>query len=368
MRILLAALLAVHGAIHLMGFAKGLGLAEIPELRGPIGPREGALWLVAAVLLLGAAAAVWAAPRLWWAAALAGVVLSQALIIGAWADARFGTIANVVLLVPIALAAADLRPSSLRSTYEREVRRALVAATAPAPVITTDDLAGLPPQFRTYLERVGVVGAARVRSFRATFDARIRGGPDEGWMAGVAEQHNVIDPPTRLFFMTVRRAGLPVHVFHRYADGGASMEGRLLGLFTIFEIGGERMTRSETVTVLNDAFFLAPAALIDLPVEWHALDDGRVRATWSNAGHTVSAVVEFDEHGDLVGFESEDRYQMDRDPPRLARWSTPLFEHRHIDGFRLPAHGEARWGDPAGEWAYGDFRLEAIEYNPAPGR
>ncbi|MDX1674611.1 MAG: hypothetical protein R3314_07455, partial [Longimicrobiales bacterium] len=124
MRFVLPALLALHGVIHLLGFVKAFELAEVAELQLPVSPRAGLLWLAAAILLVGSAAAVFLTPRLWWVPALVGVTLSQALIIGAWGDARFGTIANGILLVPILLAAVDLRPSSLRSLYRTEARAA----------------------------------------------------------------------------------------------------------------------------------------------------------------------------------------------------------------------------------------------------
>jgi hypothetical protein len=365
MRALLILVLAVHGAIHLLGFAKGTGLAEISALRNPIRPTEGLTWLAAASLLMGSAVAFWAGVQWWQWPALVGIVLSQILIFGVWSDARFGTLANAVLLLPVVLAALDARPSSLRSTYAREADRALMRAEQEAPPVTADDLRHLPQPVRVYLERVGVVGHARVRSLHATFRAKIRGGPDEPWMEGTAEQHETFDPPERLFFMQVRRVGLPVHVFHRYSGDQATMQARLLGLFTIVDASGPKMTRSETVTLLNDAFFLAPAALLDLPIEWEVLDPTRVRATFTNAAHTVSAVVHFDEAGHLVDFESGDRYQMDQDPPRLARWSTPFSDPEEFHGFRLPSGGQALWGEPGQEWSYADFRLRSIRYNVA---
>lgn len=367
MRFLLTALLLVHGAIHLLGFLKAYDLAELPELQLAVGPGAGLLWLAVAVLLLLAAAGRTVTPRFWWVPALLGVALSEVLIIGAWADAWAGTIVNALLMVPIALAAADARPSSLRSTYRREVRSALESTSRDDTPITPADLAGLPPPVRRYLERVGVVGEPHVWSFHAGFRARIRGDPEDPWMEGTAEQYEFFHPPARLFFMNVRRLGLPVHVLHRYVGDSATMEGRLLGLLTIFEISGPELTRSETVTLLNDIFIMAPAALIDLPVEWEALDAHRVRTVFTNAGHTVTAVAHFNDDGDLVDFDSEDRYQMDRDPPTLARWSTPLYEPRELGGRRLPSGGEARWGDPGEEWAYGDFEVRWILYNAGTG-
>jgi len=34
-----------------------------------------------------------------------------------------------------------------------------------------------------------------------------------------------------------------------------------------------------------------------------------------------------------------------------------------VGAARLPAHGEARWREPAGEWTYGEFQLQRIAYN-----
>lgn len=253
----------------------------------------------------------------------------------------------------------------LRGRYDREVRRRL-SGVPPAPhVLTGADLTGLPEPVRTWVERTGAVGRPRVWSFHAHFRARIRGGPDEPWMEGTAEQHEFFHPPARLFFMKVRRAGLPVRVFHRYAEGAATMEGRLLGVFPVLDVSGAELTRSETVTLLNDMFFLAPGALVDAPIRWEALEGSRVRATYANFGHTVSAVVHFDAEGDLVDFESRDRYQMDGEAARLIRWSTPVPGYVELAGHRLPAGGEACWGEPGEEWSYADFALEAIEYNVA---
>jgi hypothetical protein len=367
MKTLLTLLLVAHGAIHLLGSAKAFGLADVASLRTSIGPGAGMLWLAAAVLLLSAAVVLWVRPRRWWIPALPGVVLSQALIIGAWGDARFGTVANVILLVPIALAVADLRPSSLRSRYLRDVRRALGGASWEAPPISTDDLATLPPQIRSYLQRVGAVGRPGARNVRARFLARIRGDAEDPWMEGTAEQYELFDPPERYFFMEVRRAGLPVDVYHRFAEGGASMRARLLGIWPVLDVSGPEMTRSETVTLLNDVFFLAPAALLDLPVAWEVLDAKRVRVTYVHAGHQVSAVAHFDDAGDLIDFESDDRAQLEGNVMKAERWSTPIHGYVPADGRRIPSSAEARWGAPGEEWTYADFVVEAIDYNVEDG-
>ena len=49
-RIVLAAIVVVHGLIHLMGFAKAFGLAALPALTQPISRSMGVVWLSAALL------------------------------------------------------------------------------------------------------------------------------------------------------------------------------------------------------------------------------------------------------------------------------------------------------------------------------
>ncbi len=56
MRLALAAFILLHGLIHLLGPAKAFGWADVSQLRGPISPAAGLLWLAAAVLLIAAAA------------------------------------------------------------------------------------------------------------------------------------------------------------------------------------------------------------------------------------------------------------------------------------------------------------------------
>jgi len=275
-----------------------------------------------------------------------------------WLAAACGLVGAAALLL------AGRRSSGLRSSYEREVRALADArAVTPGPPVTDADLAPLPAPVQRYLRRVGVVGKPRVRSFRARFDAKMRSGRDARWMDASVEQHNFYAPPARLFFMRASRMGVPFDVFHRYVGDAAGMRVRAAGLITVVDASGPEMTQSETVTLLNDMCFLAPGALLDAPITWRAAGDRQVEATYANAGKTVRAVLSFDEQGDLRGFVSNDRYQIDAKTKQLLPWSTPVTAYRDVGGYHLPAEAEARWREPAGEWTYARFVLREIAYN-----
>jgi len=262
-----------------------------------------------------------------------------------------------------------LGSTSLRPQYQAEVRRQqdllALGSELPARVITEADLAKLPPAIATFLKRAGVVGKPRPRSVHALFRARMRNGPADRWMEATAEQHNFFGPAgaARLFLMRASRLGLPFVAYHRYVGDAATFKVRAAGLVTIVDAHGPEMNQSETVTMLNDMFFLAPGALLDADIRWETLPDGRVKATFSNAGQTVSALVTFDGDGDLRDFVSTDRYQSDGKVYKLLPWSTPVEDFRDFGGVRLARKGEARWQDPAGEWAYATFLIEHIAYD-----
>ncbi len=363
MKVALITILLLHGLIHLMGFTKAFGYAEIPALKQPIGRPAGVAWLLACVLLLLAAALLTASWRPWWSVALVGVVLSQALVFSAWSDAKFGTVANLLVLVPVLLGAWELRPASFRSTYEREVA-ARLKEPRDERLISEADLARLPPLLQTYLRRVGVVGQPRVHDYRVKWRGEFRQGRDASWMNFTAEQHNFVDPPARYFLIQSSLYGVPFEGLHRYAGAEATMKIRAASLVQLADAKGEKMNQSETVTLFNDMCLLAPATLVDAPVVWQTVGERTLLGTFTNGGNTISAELYFDVAGDLVNFVSNDRYQSADGKTYLSfPWTTPVAGYRQFKQARVAASAEARWEEPLGGWVYGRFELVELEYN-----
>ena len=126
---------------------------------------------------------------------------------------------------------------------------------------------------------------------------------------------------------------------------------------------GAVMTKAETVTLMNDIVVMAPAAVLDLPFTWESVSEHTVRATFSNAGFTVAATLTFNDVGDLVGFVSTDRWQLDGTTVKNVPWSTPISTYAEVNGIRIGTRGDANWIAPSGEWTYGRFTIREIAYN-----
>ncbi len=99
MKVLLITLIAIHGLIHLPGFVKAFKLTPVTQLSQPISKLNGSLWLLSAIMFVLAAAIFSMEKEWWWILSLSGIMISQYLIINAWQDAKYGTIANIVILI-----------------------------------------------------------------------------------------------------------------------------------------------------------------------------------------------------------------------------------------------------------------------------
>ena len=361
LRIALLIVLVVHGLIHLMGLAKAFEWATLAQLTRTITRPVGLLWGLAALLFLVAAFLVFRHSDRWWTFAVPAVLLSQVLVSSQWQDARWGTVANVLILVAVVAGAAVW---DFRRDHRAAIDEALDRAYArPEQRVTEHDLQGLPVPVQRFLRKAGAVGTERPRSMQLEFkgDIRAEGGP---WMPFTTVQVNTFDPPARFFWMDATMKGLPTKGLHAYDDGTASMRIKLLGLFPVVEISGRELDQAETVTWFNDLCLFAPAALVDPRITWTEVDDRSALATFTHKDITIGARLVFDAQDLLVDFISDDRYIVaPPKPPEKRTFRTPASDHRRMNGMLLPGYGEALWELPSGPFTYGRFTLTALAYD-----
>lgn len=255
----------------------------------------------------------------------------------------------------------------LGAEYTRR-RAAMLAAVAEAPPLLTEALiVPLPLPVQRYLRVCRWVGKPLPRSVQVDFDATMFSQPGAAGMHGPAVQLDRFDLPRRLFFMRTRMAGLPVAVLHDYRGDTASMQVRLASLFDVVDLQGDVLARTETVTLLNDLCFFAPAWLVDARLSWRTVDDRRCGVEFTQGPHRVSAELEFNGDGELVNFHSDDRGALQKDGSlRLLHWSTPMRDYCEFDGRRVATRGDAVYRYPEGDFAYGRFMLQQIRFDVAP--
>jgi hypothetical protein len=363
MKILFLILLLVHGLIHLMGFTKAFQLAELSQLTKEISKPAGAFWLLTAILFLGAFALMLLRSETWWICAGIGVICSQVLIILSWTDAKYGTILNVIVIVPVLISFMSALPSSFQNRYRAEVRDRL-SVTHQSSLVTESDIQHLPVPVQKYLRYTGAVGKPMVFNFRALNHGAMRRSLQSDWMDIKAQQYNFYDDRARLFYIEMTMFGLPLNALHAYIGPSATMRIEAASVVQIVDARGEKMNQSETVTMFNDMCCLAPPTLIDSAIRWEAVDSLTAKASFTNQGHTIAAVLSFNENGELVNFISNDRFLSGDGKTYLSYpWSTPVREYKEFNGRKVATYGEAIWHMPEGEFPYAKFNLSEIEYN-----
>jgi len=361
MKIILALLITIHALIHLMGFAKAFNYANISQLTQPISKPAGIFWLLTAILFLILLAMLLLHKEYWWMIAVAAVLLSQILIFTSWTDAKFGTIANVIILIA---AITGFGTWNFRSVYKKDVAAELKSSSISTELLTESDIQHLPEPVKKYLRYTGSVGKPKVKNFKIEFEGQIRKDEQSAWMPFTSEQYNFMDASTRLFFMDATMKHLPVVGYHSFKNGDAFMDIRLLSLLKVQYQSGKEMGIAETVTFFNDMCCMAPATLIDERIKWTETDSNKVKAEFTNNSITISAWLHFNETGELINFISDDRYAQQNDGTmKKLRWSTPLKDYADYNGYKLAGYADAIYNYPEGDLCYGQFRTKAAEYN-----
>jgi hypothetical protein len=253
--------------------------------------------------------------------------------------------------------------TSFKTIYQRDATKG-IARLQPITDLTEKDIAHLPDPVQKYLRYSGALGKPQVQNVHAVLSGKFKLQENGRWLNIHAEQYNFYDQPTRLFSISSRLFGIPFAGLHVYSGSAATMQIKIASLIPVVNAYGEIMTKGETVTLLNDMCVLAPATLIAESIQWEAIDPLTVKATFTNQAYTISALLSFNQTGELINFVSDDRYQQVKGNTFANfRWSTPLREYQEFNGHKLASYDEAIWHMPEHEFVYAQFHLTQLAYN-----
>lgn len=358
MKFLLGGVIVFQGLIHLIRYFNANDIDHVARLSQRISIANGEVWLIAAMYFFAAALLLMVESTQWIGLGFAAVVASQFLLILYRNEIRYGTIPNVIIMIAIVLC---LGSCFFEEGYRKDITYNLNHNNSlSADVLTEQDLAELPAPVERYLKYAGVVGKPKVRNFRIVFNGEMRDKGQE-YFSFTSEQYNFMQNPARLFFMKGRMFGITVPGYHKYLDRKASMDIRIFGMLPVVKLSGEVMDKTETVTLFNDMCLFSPASLIDDRIQWQAIDDRTVKAMFTNQGISITATLFFNQKGQLINFVSNDRTAVS--DMKQYPFITPVSDYRNMNGINLPTYGEAIWRYPDGDFTYGKFRLQEIEYN-----
>lgn len=359
LKVLYAVILLIHGFIHLLGFVKGFELAKITQLTHPISKTAGVFWLINTFLFIGVAVVFLLRKDWWWILGFLAVILSQILIFTQWQDAKFGTIANIIILIPLITGFAFWNFNAQINTETKEL---LAENKSEQKIITEEMIQDLPSPVQRWLRYSEVIGKEQIHTVYLKQKGLMKLRPDQKeWLKAEAEQYFTIEKPSFIWRVKTSMAGLPVLGRDLFRDGQGKMQIKLAGIVPVVNIENDPKLNISTLQRFLGEICWFPTAALSPYIKWEPIDDYSAKATMFYGETTGSAVFYFDEKGALTKFVAF-RFK-DISDPEPKEWVAKVIETETVNGIKVPTKLEASWILEDGEFTWYKFEICDLKYN-----
>ena len=230
-------------------------------------------------------------------------------------------------------------------------------------VFSYDQLVGLPEPVQRYFKYCLQDGQNYISYARLKHGGTFRMSEEQNWLPITGEEYFTAEQPGFLWFAKVKP--LPffwVTARDMYLQGKGNMLIKLLSTFKVGDASGPEMDYSSLVRYLSELPLLPTALLPSDNISWEEIDNNSARVTISDGDLNASAVVYFNEIGEITRFEAQ-RYQAVDDTFLLENWTGYLRNYTDVDGMKIPKEFEAVWNLKSGDFSYVKFVITEIEYN-----
>lgn len=194
MRIALIIIIGIHGIIHLFGFLKAFGISEFTTLSQPISKTFGLIWLLTFLLFALAIVLFILQFHYWWLSGFLAVVVSQVLIFNYWSDTKFGSIANLIILVSLIITYSSFSFKNMIAAERSEIFKS--SEPVIGKVITKETISELPSVVQKWLINNGTIGKSPISNVHLTQELKLKMKTEQSeWYNGTAEQYFTVKPP-----------------------------------------------------------------------------------------------------------------------------------------------------------------------------
>jgi hypothetical protein len=365
-RVVLSSAMAIHGIIHLLGFVKEWNLGSAGKFTGNASIRFsgntskviGSLWFVAFALLLISAIGYYSRKDWFWIVGVAGLFVSQALIVIYWQDAKWGTAINVILVIVVIFSAARI---GFNKMVKNEVETLIKSATAEQSVISEEEVSTLPPIIQTWLRKSRVVGKTIPQSIHIIQKGSMRTNPDSKWMPFDAEQYFTIDPPGFVWNASIHTDKF-VDIVGRdkYENGKGNMLIKAESLIPMANSSGNEIDQGTMIRYMAEICWF-PHAAISRYLTWEQIDKHRARVTMNYNNVTASGIYTFNSDHLPLGFEAE-RFGEFNGRYSKETWSVATTRFNDFNGMTIGNESEVTWKLKAGDFTWLKLEILSNEY------
>jgi len=269
----------------------------------------------------------------------------------------------IILGIIVILIAVSVTIFSIR--FKRKVKKEVIelfgkSGKETKDTVTENDLKRLPEPVQKYLRYTQVVGKEKAMTVRLRQNGFFRQKVGQKWAPLEAEQYYTTDPPAFIWFGRIMMASfLSVAARDMYFEGKGNMLIKVLSRLTVADAKGKDMDEASLMRFLNEMMWF-PSAYLNEYIQWESIDAKSAKAIIHNGGVNASAVLYFNDLGELRNFKGERFCSI---TGKRESWSTPMSEYKEINGLRLPVKGEGVWNLQSGDFSYIRVEITDIVYN-----
>ncbi|HEA19746.1 hypothetical protein LCGC14_1127490 [marine sediment metagenome] len=361
MRILFIVILIIHGLIHFMGFAKAFDFGNIAQFTKEISKPMGLLWLLTGLLFFISAILYLMKKDTWPLIAIIAVVLSQLLIFMVWKDAKFGTIANIIILFVGIVGLGHYQFDKMVRAESKQLLQNVQTENHPA--ISKTAMERLPEIVQKSMRSSGVIGQDEIVSVRLQQKGEMKTKPEGKWMPFTATQYfNVEDAAfiwtTEVDFMPmVNMAGRD-----KLIDGKGEMLIKLANMIPVVDEGNNEKVNSGAMLRYMAEMVWFPSAMLNDYIKWEAMDANAAKATFTLKGESVSGIYTFSDKGNFKSFEAN-RYYGGKMDSKLEKWKITASDYKEFNGIKIPNKCSVIWKLREGDSNWLNLEITELEYN-----
>lgn len=252
-----------------------------------------------------------------------------------------------------------------KKLFLSEVKEFLYLSVNDQKFIQKSDVSYLPDPVQRYLKFSGFAGNPQSDVTEVLWaDSKIRFSLDKKWISLSTQQYIFASSSTRLAYMHTQMAGfLPFDGRDRYDNGSGHMYGKLAKMITVFNNRSQEVALGGAVVLLAESL-LEPTIAIQNYITWEPVNANTARATLRNGNLEVRGRFFFNEKGEYIRFESDDRpFDLGKGVYKIRPFSITLGEYHEVDGFKMPNRVSATWHLEDGDFTYWDGQISGLRRN-----
>lgn len=361
MRITLTILIIIHGIIHFFEFLKTFGISEFNTISQSIPKTYGIFWLLTFLLFVITIILILVDLDYWWLSGFLAVVISQLLIFNYWSDAKFGTIANVIILF-----AAMFGYSNFNFKHKIKMERLRLFENSQLEnqeIVTERALLDLPPVVQKWLTNNGFIGNKLISNVHLVQELKLKLKPEQtNWNHGMAEQYFTIQPPAFNWSVSAKMNSiLSIIGRDKFEDGKGEMIIKLFSLIPLANAKSNKKVNQATLQRYLAEIVWFPSVSLSQYIKWETIDDYSARATMEYKGTKGSGKFYFDKDGNFEKFVAM-RYQ-DSNAIKPTEWIVTATRTEERNGIKIPIECEVSWELKNGKWTWLKLKIKDIQYN-----